>query len=96
MSRRRFLRSSAALLTVAGAEWLLSGAAAPARGPQEQEPAPFDFARLKGLARTRAAQGYVASAKRLPPAVATLDWDHWQAIRYREERALWAGEGVRF
>jgi len=96
MSRRGFLRSSAALLTVAGAEWLLTGAAAPARGPPEQEPAPFDYARLKGLARTRAAQGYVAPAKRLPPAVAALDWDHWQAIRFREERALWAGEGLRF
>ena len=96
MSRREFLRSSAALLTAAGTEWLLTGAAAPARGPPEQEPAPFDYARLKGLARTRAAQGYVAPAKRLPPAVAALDWDHWQAIRFREERALWAGEGLRF
>jgi len=96
MSRRGFLRSSAALLTVAGAEWLLTGAAAAPSGPQEQAPAPFDYARLKGLARTRAAQGYVAAAKRLPPSVAALDWDHWQAIRYREERALWAGEGLRF
>src|SRR5262245_57014454 len=96
MSRRGFLRSSAALLTVAGADWLLSGAAAPPRGPQEDAPAPFDYARLKGLARTRAAQGYVAPAKRLPPVIATLDCDHWQAIRVREERALWAGEGLRF
>ncbi|HEV3181749.1 MAG TPA: glucan biosynthesis protein D [Steroidobacteraceae bacterium] len=95
MSRRRFLRSSAALLTVAGADWLLTGAADPARGPQEEAPAPFDYARLKGLARARAAQAYAAPAKRLPPSIATLDWDHWQAIRFREERALWAGEGLR-
>jgi glucans biosynthesis protein len=96
MSRRGFLRSSAALLTVAGADWLLTGAAAKAAGPQEEAPAPFDYARLKGLARARAAQGYVAPAKRLPPAIAALDWDHWQAIRFREERALWVGEGLRF
>ena len=97
MSRRGFLRSSAALLTVAGAEWLLTGAAAgTAAGPQEDAPAPFDYARLKGLARARAAQGYVAPARHLPPVIAALDWDHWQAIRYREERALWAGEGLRF
>jgi glucans biosynthesis protein len=96
MSRRGFLRSSAALLTVAGADWLLTGAAAPTRGPEEQAPAPFDYARLKGLARARAAQGYVAAAKHLPPSIAALDWDHWQAIRFREERALWVGEGLRF
>jgi glucans biosynthesis protein len=96
MSRRGFLRSSAAWLTVAGADWLLSGAEAKAVGPQEDAPAPFDYARLKGLARARAGQGYVATAKRLPPVIASLDWDHWQAIRYREERALWAGEGLRF
>jgi glucans biosynthesis protein len=96
MSRRRFLHSSAALLTVAGADWLLAGAAAPARGPHEEAPAPFDYARLKGLARARAAQPYVAPAKRLPPAIAALDWDHWQAISFREERSLWAGEGLRF
>jgi len=96
MSRRSFLRSSAALLTVAGADWLLTGAAAPARGPGEGASAPFDYAHLKGLARTRAAQPYVASAKRLPPAIAGLDWDHWQAIRFRDERSLWVEEGLRF
>src|SRR6516164_975492 len=96
MSRRRFLHSSAALLTLAGAEWLLTGAAAPARGPQEDAPAPFDYARLKGLARARAAQAYVAPAKRLPPAIAALDWDHWQAIRFRDDRSLWVDENLRF
>jgi len=54
MSRREFLRSSAALLTAAGTEWLLTGAAAPAHGPSEGPTAPFDYARLKGLARARA------------------------------------------
>jgi len=96
MSRRSFLRSSAALLTVAGADWLLTGAAEPPRGPKEEAPTPFDYARLKGLARTRAAQAYVPPAKRLPPAIAALDWDHWQAIRFRDERSLWADEGLRF
>jgi len=96
MSRREFLRSSAALLTAAGTEWLLTGAAAPAHGPSEGPTAPFDYARLKGLARARAGQPYVAAAKRLPPAIASLDWDHWQAIRYRDERSLWAEEGLRF
>jgi glucans biosynthesis protein len=96
MSRRQFLRSSAAVLTAAAANRLLAGAAAPATGPPEAEPAPFDYARLKGLARTRAAQAYVAPPRRLPPVIAALDWDHWQAIRFRDERSLWAGAGLRF
>jgi len=98
MSRRRFLQAGAAALSVAASEAWLRAAAAPRRvgitrlGP----PQPFDFARLKGMARTLAAAPYAPSAERLPPAVARLDWDHWEAIRYREERALWAGEGLRY
>lgn len=91
MFRRRFLTSSAALLTAAAARGLLAGA--------EAEPAgatPFDYARLKGLARTRAAQRYVRESPHLPPALAALDWDHWQAIRFRDERSLWARDALRF
>jgi periplasmic glucans biosynthesis protein len=96
MSRRRFLRSSAALITLASADRLLAGAAAPVSGPPEAAPAPFDYARLKGIARARAAAPYAPTSNRLPPAVAALDWDHWQAIRFRDERSLWAGEGLHF
>jgi glucans biosynthesis protein len=105
MLRRGFLRSGAGLLTVAAADWLLPGAAGaaaaegaapPAHGPDEGPPTPFDYARLKGLARTRAAQPYVTTAHKIPPAIAALDWDHWQAIRFRDERSLWAADGLRF
>ena len=108
MSRRRFLRSGAALLTAAAAKWRWAPAAAPAQtpaqapaqapthGPHEEAAAPFDYARLKGTARTRAAQPYAAPGPRLAPAIAALDWDHWQSIRFRDERSLWAGEGLRF
>jgi periplasmic glucans biosynthesis protein len=93
MSRRGFLRSGAALFTLASADWLLSDAAP---GPAEAAPAPFDYARLKGIARARAAQPYAPTTNRLPPAIAALDWDQWQSIRFRNERSLWAGEGLRF
>src|SRR5262249_30622111 len=106
MQRRGFLRSGAGLLTAAAADWLLTGAAAPgAAAPgaaaaaldhREVPPTPSDYARLKGLARTRAAQAYISPAHRLPPVIAALDWDHWQAIRFRDERSLWGGEGLRF
>jgi glucans biosynthesis protein len=92
MSRRRFLRSSAAVLTAATtADWLLAGEATP-----QAAAAPFDYARLKGMARTRAAQRYDASAQHLPPALAALDWDHWQGIRFRDERSVWANDALRF
>jgi periplasmic glucans biosynthesis protein len=87
-SRRGFLRAGAALVTAAAARWPAASAAS--------APAPFDYARLKGLARTRAALPYAGGATRLPAALAALDWDHWQAIRFRDERSLWADAGLRF
>lgn len=32
----------------------------------------------------------------LPAPIAQLSWDQWQAIRFREDHSLWAGEGLRF
>ncbi len=98
MSRRRFLQQSAAALSAAAAQpWLTGLAAEPRVGVQRLgAPRPFDYARLKGMARTLAAAPYEPSPERLPPSVAHLDWDHWEAIRYREERSLWAGQGLRY
>src|ERR1700744_5924008 len=100
MSRRRFLSSTAALLGAACADSPLVRAVTAASGtainPHEAPSTPFDYARLKGLARTRASQRYNTAAGHLPPAVAALDWDHWQAIRFRDERSLWAADGLRF
>ena len=100
MSRRRFLSSTAALLGAACADSPLVRAVTAANGiannPHEAPATPFDYARLKGLARTRASQRYNTAAGHLPPAVAALDWDHWQAIRFRDERSLWAADGLRF
>jgi len=98
MSRRRFLQTGVAALSVTAARAWLPAAAAPATGGLKRlgTPQPFDYARLKGLARTLAAQPYKPPSDKLPAAVAALDWDHWEAIRYREERSLWAGEGLRY
>src|SRR5579864_382190 len=90
MSRRRFLHSSAALFTLASTGmWAAAAPPAPAATP-------FDYARLKGLARTRAGQRYAPEPLHTPPALAALDWDHWQAIRFRDERSVWAQDGLRF
>lgn len=53
----------------------------------------FDYPILKGRARALAAAPYRAPARPLPPQIKALDWDAYQSIRYRPERALWAGEG---
>jgi glucans biosynthesis protein len=72
-------------------------AAAPAPGARLAGPRqPFDYARLKGLARSMADAPYKPSPDQLPPSIARLDWDHWQAIRFRNERSLWAADGLRF
>jgi glucans biosynthesis protein len=100
MYRRRFLQSGAALLAAAS-HWP-DALAAPARGtgrpPLKRlgSPEPFDYARLKGTARALSAAPYRASSALLPPQIAALSWDQWQAIRFREQRSLWAGEGLRF
>ena len=59
-------------------------------------PQPFDYARLKGLARSMAASPYQPPSGELPSPIAKLSWDQWQSIRFREAHSLWAGEGMRF
>src|SRR5262245_7737442 len=86
MRRRAFLRS-AALLAAAPFSRALA---------QADKPQPFDFARLKGQARALAAAPYQAPPKSLPRALADLDWDQYQAIRFRPEHALWADRDLPF
>jgi len=96
MLRRRFLKTALATLPAAAVPWLPAQGADPMRPKLLGSAEPFDYARLKGLARTLSGSPYVATKRPLPEAVARLDWDHWQAIRFREEHTLWAGEGLRF
>ena len=91
--RRQFLQGTAAALATS----LLAGSdVASARAPVPPPRQPFDYARLKGMARTLAGAPYQAPSTKLPPPIEKLDWDHWQAIRFRDEHSLWAGDGLRF
>jgi len=98
MNRRDALLRSAAALAAAGlpalAPFAAAAAAPGARLLGKREP--FDYARLKGRARARAQAPYRDPAKELPAALKALDFDHYQAIRYNAEHALWAGQDVRF
>src|SRR5690349_14225349 len=89
MHRRKFLQSAAS--TFAGV-WALSGFDPAARGadsiPSRKQG--FDYAWLKGKARTMAQKPFEAPPRSLPESLAALDWDRYQAIGYRAENALWA------
>jgi periplasmic glucans biosynthesis protein len=97
MRRRDFLRTFA-LLTAASLPNSRRFAAAPTSpgllplGP----PQAFDYAWLKGQARGLANAIYRPPLNHLPEPVQALDWDQYQAIRYRADQALWAHDGRRF
>jgi len=98
MSRRRFLQTGAAALSIAAAGTSLPAICAPdALGVRRfGPPHPFDYARLKGMARALAGAPYKPPPAKLPPALADLSWDRWEAISYRANRSLWAEDGLRY
>ncbi|MBL6752516.1 MAG: glucan biosynthesis protein D [Nevskia sp.] len=90
--RRREVLKSAAALAAAGFPLpaLLWSTPAAAGVKLLGKPQPFDYAWLKGLAHARAAAPYQPPVSVIPKALADLDWDHWQAIQFRDEHSLWA------
>ncbi|RZL99242.1 MAG: glucan biosynthesis protein D [Variovorax sp.] len=56
----------------------------------------FDYAWLKGAARNLSQRAYEPHGRALPPDVAALDWDQYQAIRFKPGQGLWADEALRF
>jgi glucans biosynthesis protein len=95
MITRRTLLKSVALLALASKSAPLPAAASQAAG-SAAKPQPFDFAWLKGQARSRAEGPYRQPRQVVPKALIEMDWDRYQAIRFRPERALWAGQDVTF
>ena len=59
-------------------------------------PQSFDYAWLKGQARALANAVYQPPVSHIPEAVQALDWDQYQAMRYRADHALWAQDRRRF
>jgi len=96
MQRRHFLRACAALIAAA-----LPRPGRSAAGPATTlsplgKPQVFDYAWLKGQARELANGVYQPPVSHIPDAVKALDWDQYQAIRYRADHALWAQDSRRF
>lgn len=71
-------------------------ASAPAAFERLGSPQPFDAAWLKARARSLSSEPYVAPPSTLPPAIANLSWDQYQALQPRADHALWADQAGRF
>jgi periplasmic glucans biosynthesis protein len=93
MITRRTLLKSLALLAPASKSLPLPAAAS--AGPTAK-PQPFDFAWLKGQARWRAENPYRQAPNVVPRALTELDYDRYQSIRFRRDRALWLGQDLDF
>lgn len=94
MHRRRFLKAGTALGISALPAW--GNAATATLLNTADEAHRFDYAALKGEARALARSAYRPPNEALPESVQKLDWDQFQAIRYRPDHALWANEPSRF
>jgi glucans biosynthesis protein len=86
MQRRDLLKATAVAVLALAAAWTTpSGFAEQAANPREH----FDFNVLKNHARTLAGKAFVPASSALPGAIARLNWDQMQAIRFRDDHALW-------
>jgi periplasmic glucans biosynthesis protein len=89
LNRRDFLQVSAALPLVAStARGLLTRAQA--------QSAPFDRSIVRQMARDAAGKPFKAPDSKLPDHLNDLDYDHYRAIRFLPDRALWRGEKLPF
>ena len=93
MLRRRDLMLGAGAVAALGAV----GARAATRPTLDLGPAfPFDFDWLQGEARQLAARPYEAPVIRYPEILESIDYDAYQQIQFKPERALWADGGAPF
>ena len=88
MNRRHFLGVSVLPFANIGMRELIRPAAA--------EPVTFDRGIVRQIARDLAAKPFKAPDNKLPDALKNLDYDHYRAIRFLPEQALWRGEKLPF
>lgn len=98
MKRRALLRAGPALIA-AGLPFpfdlfAADRAATPRRYLGERQP--FDYAALKGRAQALAREAYAPRTQSLPEAVAKLDWDQYQSMRFHDDHLLWRDDKLRF
>ncbi|QSX35475.1 glucan biosynthesis protein D [Shewanella avicenniae] len=82
------------LITLATAGMLLASQIAQAAGIQVAPPEgeKFSYAWLKGFASNMAQTPYQDHKGELPDSLKNLDWDEYQQIHFRKDKALWKDE----
>jgi glucans biosynthesis protein len=95
MQRRSFL-AAGAVASTGCTSFVVAPAAWAAELQPLGSPGKFDYAWLKGAARDLAHRPYRPHGRALPRDVAALDWDQYQAIRFKPDHALWADDRLRF
>ena len=85
MHRRVFLGAGASLPLLAIADPVTAA-----------DPAPFDAATVRTMARQLASQPYKAPPADLPAAFKDLDFDAYRDIRFAVDKSLWRGQGRKF
>jgi len=88
-------RRGRTLLGALAAAGLLLTQAAPA-AQTIGKPQSFDYAWLKGHARTLAQQPYQSHEGEVPEQLESLSWDDYQQLRYDKEHALWRDSDALF
>jgi periplasmic glucans biosynthesis protein len=88
LNRRDLLRASAALPLASLGRGLLA--------PATAQGAPFDRSFVRQMARDTASKPFKAPDNKLPDNLKDLDYDHYRAIRFLPDRALWRGEKLPF
>ena len=73
-----------------------AAAPAPAAGTPAApaQPPAFGFANVRQLAQQRAAHDYHPVSEALPASLASLSYDQYRDIRFRQAAALWHGEAL--
>jgi len=89
LNRRSFLQVVAALPLASSTA---SGLLLPARA----ESTAFDRSIVRQIARDAAGKPFKAPDSKLPDNLKDLDYDHYRAIRFLPEHALWRGEKLPF
>jgi len=75
---------------------LVSMAASGAPSAAQTESAMFDRSIVRQMARDLATKPFKAADEKLPDSLKDLDYDHYRAIRFLPDHALWHGEKLPF
>src|SRR5262245_6123199 len=95
MNRRHFVTTGLATglgLALQAKPALAQTGPATGNGPA----APFSRAILVKMAEDLARRPYKAPEGKLPPSLKSIDYDTYRTLRYRPDKALWAGQKAGF